>query len=104
MKNKSIYDSNNGLHLKELQDMGYKYIVKGVDNFLSGWGSASGKKHLQLIACKTIEEREKIYKDLLNDNTFTYVNWYYITDKRCIYNTIRGKSYTIRNDWTRCFK
>ena len=101
MENKLICDSNNGLHLKELEDMGYKYIVKGVDNFLSGWGSASGRKHLQLIACKTIEEREKIYKDLLNDNIFTYVNWYYITDKRCIYNTIRGKSYTIRNDWAR---
>ena len=104
MENKLICECNNGLHLKELQDMGYKYIVKGVDKFLSGWGGASGKKHLQLIACKTIEEREKIYKDLLNDNTFTYVNWYYINDLQGIYNTTRGKSWTLRNDWTRAFK
>lgn len=99
MEEKMICESNEGLYLKELQDMGYKYIVKGVDKFLSGWGGASGRKHIQLIACKTSEEREKIYKDLLNDNSFNYVNWYYITDVKGIYNTIRGKSYTIRNDW-----
>ena len=60
MENKLICDSNNGLHLKELQDMGYKYIVKGVDKFLSGWGGASGRKHLQLIACKTKKEKRYI--------------------------------------------
>ena len=99
MEDKMICDSNNGLYLKELQDMGYKYIVKCVDKFLSGWGGASGRKHIQLIACKTSEEREKIYRDVLNDDSFNYVNWYYITDKSGIYNAIRGKSYTIRNDW-----
>lgn len=103
MEDKMICESNNGLYLKELEDLGYKYIIKGVDKFLSGWGGASGKKHIQLIACKTSEEREKIYRDVLNDDSFNYVNWYYITDKSSIYNAIRGKSYTIRNDWKRCF-
>lgn len=101
-----ICESNCDLKsiLKALEDNGYKYIVKGVDKFLSGWGRATNKKHIQLIACRDSMERETIKRDLLLDNSFSYVNWYRIDDKKGIYNCVRNKSYTIRNDWTRCFK
>jgi hypothetical protein len=94
---------NIGYHLNDLIFNGYKYIIKAQDKFLTGWGNAQNTKHIQLIACKTPQERETILQDLYNDNTFNYVNWYPIHDRKSIYNTIRNKSYTIRNDWTRCF-
>lgn len=90
-------------NLKKLQEMGYKYIIKAQDKFLSGWGCSYNKKHIQLIACKTSQEREIITDDLEKDNSMGYINWYTIDDKQGIYNAIRNKSYTIRNDWTRCF-
>lgn len=89
--------------LKELKELGYKYIIKASDKFLSGWGYANNKKHIQLIACKTIEEKETILHDLYNDKSFNYINWYSIDDIREIKAIARNKSYTIRNDWTRCF-
>lgn len=98
-----IANEDLGKHLKELKEMGYNYIVKGQDKFLSGWGNSVSKKHIQLIACKTYEELEIIRKDLENDNTFNYINWWFISDKTAIYNATRNKTYTIRNDWTRCF-
>lgn len=91
-------------YINLLIDNGYKYIIKANDKFLSGWGYAENKKHVQLIACKTLDERMKIYYDLLADNSFNYVNWCSINDKKTINNFIRNKSYTIRNDWTRAFK
>lgn len=101
-----ICESNGNLseNLKILQENGYKYIVKACDKFLSGWGGADGTKHIQLIACRDSVEREIIYRDLLLDNSFSYVNWYRIDDKKGLYNCVRNKSFTIRNDWTRCFK
>ena len=96
-------NDNIGYYLNELIVNGYKYIVKSQDKFLSGWGKSENKKHIQLIACKTPVEREKILNDLYNDKTMNYVNWYSITDRKGIYNTIRNKTYTIRNDWARCF-
>lgn len=96
-------NENIGYYLNELIFNGYKYIIKAKDNFLSGWGCSARGGHIQLIACKTIEERDIILKDLYNDNSMSYVNWYVITDRKGIYATIRNKSYTIRNDWTRCF-
>lgn len=92
-----------GYYLNELIMNGYVYIVKAQDKFLSGWGVAKNKKAIQLIACKTPQERETILQDLRNDKTMAYVNWYSIHDRKGIYNTIRNKTYTIRNDWTRCF-
>lgn len=90
-------------NLEILKENGYKFIVKGQDKFLSGWGLSEGKKHVQLIACKTYDEMETIKRDLERDETFNYVNWNYIANKKAIYNMARGKSFTIRNDWTRCF-
>lgn len=105
MKNKTIYvkDGNIDNTLKELKELGYNYIIKASDRFLSGWGYTNNKKHIQLIACKTIEERETILNDLYSDNSFNYINWYSIDDIKQIKAIARGKSYTIRNDWTRCF-
>lgn len=77
------------MKLKKLQELGYKYIVKAQDKFLSGWGLGA-EKHLQLIACKDINELDIIKRDLYND-------------KKAIINATRNKSFTIRNDWTRCF-
>ena len=95
-KVRTICENDNiGCYINELMFGGYKYIVKAQDKFM--------KKHIQLIACKTPQERETILQDLRNDKTFNYVNWYSIQDRKSIYNTIRNKTYTIRNDWTRCF-
>ena len=103
MKKIIICDNENiTQNLKLLQDMGYKYIIKAQDKFLSGWGYAKNSKHIQLIACKNENEKYKILNDLYQDNSFKYVNWDYITNKKAIYNYIRNKTYTIRNDWTRC--
>ena len=101
----SIY-TNEDLtkNLKLANDLGYKFVIKAQDKFLSFWGLSENKKHLQLILCKTPEERDLILKDLYNDKTFIYVNWYYINNLQGIYNTTRGKSWTLRNDWTRAFK
>ena len=88
-------------NLKRLENMGYKYIVKASDKFLSGWGLSSGKKHIQLIACYDVDERETVLRDLYNDNTLNYINWFYIKDYTSIYNTTYNKTFTIRNDWSR---
>lgn len=104
MENKTIIAHDNiGFYMNYLKMNGYRYILKAQDKFLSGWGMTGGKKHIHLIACKTQDERETIYQDLLNDKTFNYINWYNIHEDNKILNTIRNKTYTIRNDWTRCF-
>lgn len=104
MKN-TFYKRNCNIDeaLKELKEQGYNYIIKASDNFLANWGLATNKKHIQLIACKTIEEKDTILHDLYSDKSFNYINWYYIDDIREIKAIARNKSYTIRNDWTRCF-
>lgn len=89
--------------LKELKEQGFNYIIKASDKLLSDWGLATNKKHIQLIACKTTEEKDTILHDLYSDKGFNYINWYYIEDIKQIKAIARNKSYTIRNDWTRCF-
>ena len=73
MKKLIIENENLTKNVKELQEMGYKYIVKAQDKFLSGWGCSTNKKHVQLIACRDIDQLEKIKHDLYNDKTMTYV-------------------------------
>lgn len=100
-----IQNDNIGYYLNYLCMNNYKYIIKANDKMMSGWGNATGKTHIQLIACKTEEEKDTILKDLYNDKSFNYVNWYmipYENDK--IIKLSYKYSYTIRNDWTRCFK
>ena len=105
MKNKRIYRVNSDIAttLKELKELGYNYIIKANDKALSDWGYAENKRHIQLIACKTIEEKDMILHYVYSDNTFNYINWYYIDDIKQIKAIARNKSYTIRNDWTRGF-
>lgn len=39
MKKETILSNENLMeNVKKLQEMGYKYIVKAQDKFLSGWG------------------------------------------------------------------
>ena len=98
-------DDNIGYYVNYLSMNNYKYIIKARDKLLSGWGEAAGKTHIQLIACKTEKEKDTILKDLYNDKSFTHINWYMIPyeSKKVIQLSYRY-SYTIRNDWTRCFE
>lgn len=102
---KTIVENDSiGYYINYLSMNDYKYIIKAKDKMLSNWGKATGKTHIQLIACKTEKERATILKDLYNDKSFGYVNWYTIpheNDK--IIKLSYRYSYTIRNDWTRCF-
>ena len=91
-------------NLKLAINKGYKFVIKAQDKFLSDWGLSENKKHLQLILCKTEEEKNIILKDLYQDNSFKYINWYYINELQGIYNTTRGKTWTLRNNWSRAFK
>lgn len=106
MKKEYVCVSNENLKatVSKLKDMGYKYIVKACDKWLSGWGGAENKKHVQLIACYDNSELNAILRDVKNDNSFNYVDWNYISNYSSIYGWTRGKSFTIRNDWTRAFK
>lgn len=91
-------------NLKLASDIGYRYVVKAQDKILSSWGESENKKHLQLILCKTENEKDLILKSLYNDKSFNYVNCYRINNLQGIYNTTTGKTWTLRNDWTRAFK
>ena len=92
----------NKKDIEEFKKLGYKYIIKAKDKFLSDWGDSANKTHLQIILCRTIKELELILKDLRNDKSFSYVTWNYL-EYKYIYNYTYKKSYTIRNDWTRSF-
>lgn len=104
MSNIICTNENLTSNLKLAINQGYNYVIKAQDKFLSGWGLSENKKHIQLILCKTPQERDTILKDLYIDDTFIYVNWFYIKNLQGIYNTTRGKTWTLRNDWTRAFK
>ena len=90
---------------KELQNLqkDYKYIIKAHDKFLSGWGNAKNRQHIQLILCKDEKEKDNILYNLYSDKTFNYINWYPL--KEIYFNNIlalrSNKSYTLRNDWKR---
>lgn len=103
MNNKIICNNDNlGYYLSFLTMNNYKYIIKANDKFLSGWGEAKSKKHIQLIACKTEKEKDHILQDLRNDKTFNYINWYIIPNENDKIIKLSYKySYTIRNDWSR---
>lgn len=103
----NLYICENGNlkeNLQKLIENGYKYIIKANDKFLGGSFNPWGKKHIQLIASKTLEDTRIILEDLENDKTMNYIDWQYIENYKAIYNYTRNKSFTIKNDWTRCFK
>ena len=98
----NIY-SNESLkeNLEMLENMGYKYIVKANDKFLSGWGNSGVNGHIQLIASKDWQDAEAIIYDLEKDKGFNYIDYQLINNYKNINNYTRYKSFTIRNDWTR---
>ena len=98
-----IENENLKENINKLQEMGYKFIVKAKDNFLTGWGQGSVNGHVHLIACMDWEQLETIKHDLYKDKSMSYINWCYIHDIKAIYNYARNKTFTVRNDWTRCF-
>lgn len=100
-----IYIENdvNKKDIEDIKKLGYKYIIKANDKFLSGWGNSRYKTYVQIILCRTSEELDIILNDLRNDKDFSYVNWNYLEYKN-VYNYIYKKSFTIRNDWTRAFQ
>lgn len=101
---KTICENENlKKNIEELKANGYKYVVKAKDNWLSGWGVSGRGGHVHIIACRTFEELETIKRDLYNDTSMSYVDWNYISNYKNIYGWTRGKSFTIRNDWTRAF-
>lgn len=105
MKNNIICKNNCNIDktLKELKEEGYNYIIKASDKLLSDGWLFTNKRHIQLIACKTTEEKDIILHDLYSDKDFNYINCYYIDNIKQIKAIAKNKSYTIRNDWTRCF-
>lgn len=99
-----IENDKLGYYLNELSMNGYRYIIKAKDKFLSGWGSAGSKSHIQLIAARDEEEKSKILQDLYKDPSFNYVTYFVIPNENDKLIKLSYKySYTIRNDWTRCF-
>ena len=103
MKNIYLENEVNKKDIEEIKKLGYKYIIKAKDKFLSGWGNSANRAHVQIILCRTSEELNIILKDLRNDKSFSYITWNYLEYKN-VYNYIYNKSFTIRNDWTRAFK
>lgn len=76
----------------------YKYFIRANDNFLSNWGYAESKKHLQIILCKDYDELTNILERLNNDKSFSYVNWN-LLEYPILCRTIKNKSFSLRNDF-----
>lgn len=106
MKNYAYICENENLkeNIKQLEETGYKYIVKAKDRFLTGWGRGAKGGHVQLIAARTTRQRDLIIEDLEKDKSMLFIDWQRIENYNAIYNyTKRGKTFTVRNDWTRAF-
>ena len=97
---KDIYLTNeiSKQDIDNFKKLGYKYFVKANDKFLSGWGLAESKKHIQIVLCKNFEDVNKMINYFNNDNSFNYVNYGYL-EYKSIYTCIYNKSFTIRNSW-----
>ena len=84
----------------------YKYVVTCKDKYLSNWNLVQKESHYQLILCKDEKEKELIYKDVNEDDTFAYVNYYPL--KKCFFDNIlnyqKRHSISLRNDWSRIYK
>ena len=99
--NKDIKITNETITKQDIEyfkKIGYKYFVKANDKFLSGWGQAENKIHVQIILCKNMEDVNKMIKYFSNSNDFNYINYNYL-EYKAIYNCIYNKSFTILNEW-----
>lgn len=92
----SYYESKKGLK-KELQDLikdGYDIFYIGLDPFLSGWGYAQGKKHLQINALKSADA--VIYENMQKE--LKRVQWYRKYELDTILKRAYRKTWTLRTD------
>ena len=89
MEYKRIFKTNGAIKpvIEEAKEMGYKYIIKAKDKFLSGWGNSEHKTHVQIILCRTSKELNLILRDLESDKTFNYITWNYL-EYNNLYNYI----------------
>ena len=58
---------------------GYNIAVVASDKFLSGWGNAKDKTHKQIVLCHDSKQAHKIIDGMQRDNTFKYINYFYIS-------------------------
>jgi len=78
-------------NIDELAD-NYKVIVKGKDNFMSGWGMAKDVNAYSLVLCENTTQAHKMMEGMKKDS-FNYVNYYYINSFKAIDNK---NIYTLR--------
>ena len=76
----------------------YKYFVRANDVFLSGWGCAENKTHVQIILCRDKKDLFKVLDRLKNDRSFKYLGWN-LLEYPILCRTVKDKSFSIRNDF-----
>lgn len=91
-------------NLKKAKELGYNFVVKAKDGFLSGWGGSGKNGHIHLILCRDMYQLDIVLNDLRKDNSMLYIDWQRIENIDKIIAYTRNKSFTLRNDWTRAFK
>jgi hypothetical protein len=52
-----------------------QFYVWAIDRFLSGWGHAEGKTHIQVAECDNRKEVEKMMNGFGNDSSFGEPEW-----------------------------
>ena len=51
--------------------------VTATDKFLSGWGGAKGKKHKLIVECTSVDQAQRVVRNMKKDRTLSYVNYSY---------------------------
>lgn len=84
------------LNLDELiKTKKYNYVITVHDKFLSDWKYVPESKNFYLfIFCKNEIEKDTIMKYLKEENSFNYINVYYLKYKNEIKN-LKNKSYKV---------
>lgn len=93
-----IYNSLIKEEIEEYKNLGYKFFVKANDKFMTGWGLAKDKNHIQIVLCKNMDDVNKMMNYFKNDSSYNYVNFGYL-DYKTLYNCTYNKSFSIRNHW-----
>ena len=84
---------------KDLLQHDFKFWVKAKDKFLSGWGCAENRTHLQIVAVRTREEVDKMLRYFRSDKSYSYATFGLLSDYS-LNSIIKGNSYTIRTNYT----
>lgn len=84
------------LNLNELiKTKKYDYVITVHDKFLSNWENVPESNNFyHFIFCKDKKEKDKIIEYLKGDNSFNYINFYYLKFKNDIKN-LKNKSYKV---------